>query len=350
LDKGPACTTHGRSAIQEGFVTRYRLRFLLQEFDLPRGVTVIGRSLDCNLTLEDPLVSRQHARIVVDDSGGTVHDMDSRNGVRVNGTLIRAATTLTDGDRVRIGTQEFVFCRVDEEGRRHSKTTGVLRLCKQCRLPYPREMVACPNCEGTEQTDEETLSGSFGAEDRSAWNVQLLVEALERALTLGRTVDAERLVRRATVQVEELVAAGESFDAAVLTRVALPAVATTLITNDPTWVLWAIDVHRRARRVPALEVARRIGEAASHHRHVVRGALESLLEHLGSAGHTSASADAEARQGADANADEALAHLQRTHAALTDDDVRPGPKLPADETAQHAAQDAAQDTEQWGTS
>ena len=220
-------------------MARFRLRFLLQEFDLPRGITVIGRSLDCNLTIEDPLVSRQHARIVVDDDGGTVEDMSSRNGVRVNGASIRGTTALRDGDRVRIGTQDFVFCRVDPAGKAHSKTTGVLRLCAKCRLPYPREMVACPNCEATEQTDEETLSGSFGSENQTAWSVQLLVEALDRALTLGRVTDAERIVRRATAQVEELVAAGGVIEAKALAGLATQAAATTLATNDPTWVLWA---------------------------------------------------------------------------------------------------------------
>ncbi|HEX3345823.1 MAG TPA: FHA domain-containing protein, partial [Polyangiaceae bacterium] len=215
-------------------MARYRLRFLLQEFDLPRGITVIGRSLDCNLTIEDPLVSRQHASIVVDDGGGSVEDMGSRNGVRVNGLQVRGSTPLRDGDRVRIGTQDFVFCRVDPAGKAHSKTTGVLRLCAKCRLPYPREMVACPNCEATEQTDEETLSGSFGTENQTAWSVQLLVEALERALTLGRLTDAERIARRATAQVEELVVAGGSIDTKALGALAVQAVGTTLATNEPT--------------------------------------------------------------------------------------------------------------------
>lgn len=70
-------------------MARYRLRFLLQEFDLPRGATIIGRSLDCHLTIEDPLVSRQHARIVIDDAGAFVEDMGSRNGVRVDGVSIK---------------------------------------------------------------------------------------------------------------------------------------------------------------------------------------------------------------------------------------------------------------------
>jgi len=262
-------------------VARYRLRFLLQEFDLALGTTVIGRSLDCNLTIEDPLVSRQHARIVIAGDDAAVEDMSSRNGVRVNGVQIKGPTPLRDGDRVRIGTQDFVFCRVDPAGRGHSRTTGVLRLCAKCRLPYPREMLACPNCEATEQTDEETLSGSFGSENQAAWSVQLLVEALQRALALGRVADAERIVRRASAQVEELVAAGGAVDTKAMAALAVQAVATTLASNDPTWVIWVIDVYRRSSRVPPLEVVEHLAEAATRHAGIVQGALETLLMHLG---------------------------------------------------------------------
>ncbi|MGH7293570.1 MAG: FHA domain-containing protein [Polyangiaceae bacterium] len=275
-------------------MARYRLRFLLQEFDLPRGVTVIGRSLDCNLTIEDPLVSRQHARITVDDDGGSVEDLESRNGVRVNGATIRGPTRLADGDRVRIGTQDFVFCRVDPAGKAHSKTTGVLRLCAKCRLPYPREIPACPNCEATEQTDEETLSGSFGASNQTAWSVQLLVEALDRALTLGRVSDAERIVRRASAQVEELIASGGSIETKALAALAVQAIATTLASNDPTWLLWALDIYRRTHRVPAADVVERIEEAATRHGAVVRGALQSLLTDLEGTARAAAPGDAEA--------------------------------------------------------
>ena len=147
-------------------MARYRLRFLLQEFDLPRGVTLIGRSLDCHVTIEDPLVSRQHARIVIDDAGATVEDLGSRNGVKVNGVTVRTPTELKDGDRLRIGTQDLVFCRVDPVGSAHAKTTGVLRLCANCRLPYPREMVAC-RCAAASSTTTAAQSASGSSTARS---------------------------------------------------------------------------------------------------------------------------------------------------------------------------------------
>jgi hypothetical protein len=260
------------------------LRFLLQEFDLPRGITLIGRSLDCQVTIEDPLVSRQHARIVIDDDGPRIEDLGSRNGVKLNGVTIRQSTTLKDGDRLRIGTQDLVFCRVEPVDAAHAKTTGVLRLCANCRLPYPREMPACPNCEATEQMDEETLSGSFGAEKQRSWSVQLLVEALERALSLERPVDADRLVRRATAQIEELAVSGAEVDPAQLAAVADAAMRTSIAAADATWSVWAVDSYRRFAQVPTKAVLDRLTEASEKFAAEMKGPIAALAERLGQAG------------------------------------------------------------------
>jgi hypothetical protein len=261
-------------------VARYRLRFLLQEFDLPKGVTLIGRSLDCHVTIEDPLVSRQHARIIIDEEKAVIEDLGSRNGVKVNGAGVRGSVPLNDGDRLRIGTQDLVFCRVDPVGAAHAKTTGVLRLCANCRLPYPREMVACPNCEATEQTEEETLSGSFGTEKRHAWNVQLLVEALEKALTLGRWTDADRIVRRATTQVEELMVAGQPVDGVQLAQIALAASKASIAGDDATWGVWVISVYRRLAQVPPPAVIDTLVSLAEKFGRDVAGPIAQLADHL----------------------------------------------------------------------
>jgi hypothetical protein len=260
-------------------LVRYRLRFVLQELDLPVGGTIIGRSLDCHLTLEDPLVSRRHARIFVDDAGARIEDMGSRNGVRVNGAVIHDPVSLRNGDRVRIGTHDFVFCCVDPGARAHSKTTGHLRLCANCRLPYPRELLACPNCEATEQTDDDTLTGS-GRSTAHGWSAQLMVESLERALKLGRIPDAERIVQRAISQVEEVLVAGGAADRKALADLATQATATTLASRDPAWAQWAMSVYGRMRWVPPVELTERLAEVAiqlREHRALMREAVTELL-------------------------------------------------------------------------
>lgn len=261
---------------------RYRLRFVLQELDLPVGGTIIGRSLDCHLTLEDPLVSRRHARIFVDDAGARIEDMGSRNGVRVNGAVIHDPVSLRNGDRVRIGTHDFVFCCVDPGARAHSKTTGHLRLCANCRLPYPRELLACPNCEATEQTDDDTLTGS-GRSTTHGWSAQLMVESLERALKLGRIPDAERIVQRAISQVEEALVAGGAVDRKALADLAMLAAATTLASRDPAWAQWAMSAYGRTRWVPPVEIVERLAEVTAQlreHRALLREAVSELLRRI----------------------------------------------------------------------
>ncbi len=84
-------------------VARYRLRFLLQEFDLPRGATIIGRSADCHIILDDDYVSTRHARVVASDEGLYVEDLGSTNGTYVNGQRITAPTAVGLADTIRIG-------------------------------------------------------------------------------------------------------------------------------------------------------------------------------------------------------------------------------------------------------
>jgi predicted component of type VI protein secretion system len=128
---------------------KFRLRFSLQEFNLQPGITTIGRGDDCHITLFDPSVSRQHARIVVDDRGAVLEDMQSRNGCRVNGTRILAPTVLAEGDRLRIGTQELVFGMTHETSHVQRRDTGSLCYCSACRTAYAKEMNACPHCGAT---------------------------------------------------------------------------------------------------------------------------------------------------------------------------------------------------------
>lgn len=261
-------------------MARYRLRFLLQEFDLPRGPTLIGRSADCHVTIEDPLVSRQHARIVIDGDDAVFEDLGSRNGVKVNGVSMRAPTKLKDGDRLRIGTQELVFCRVGPATQFPAKTTGFLRYCAQCRLPYPQELAACPACGATEQTDEETLSGDFGPASKHSWSVQLLVEVTDKALALGRTADALRMFQRAKGQLDERMSSGGAVDAEQLSSIAVAAAGVSLAAGEPSWICWAAGVYEHFGVVPSSRAVQAFAKVAEEHGADLLGPLGDLVEAL----------------------------------------------------------------------
>ncbi len=234
-------------------MARYRLRFLLQEFDLPRGATLIGRSSDCHVTIEDPLVSREHARIVIDDDGPRCEDLGSRNGVKINGVIARGTTRLKDGDRLRIGTQELVFCTVGTATATPSaKTTGFLRYCASCRLPYPQELSACPACGATEQVDEDSSSnGPLGAAAQNTWGLQLMVEVMEKALRVDRTADAVRVVQRAKTQLEEQLAESGPFDTEQFHIFAAATLRVSVAAKDPAWACWIAHVYGQLKVPPS---------------------------------------------------------------------------------------------------
>lgn len=61
----------------------------------------VGRDPGCDITDGDARLSRRHAEFLATASGLVVRDLESRNGVRVNGRAVREAT-LAAGDLVQI--------------------------------------------------------------------------------------------------------------------------------------------------------------------------------------------------------------------------------------------------------
>jgi pSer/pThr/pTyr-binding forkhead associated (FHA) protein len=72
---------------------------------------VIGRSLDCDVWIEDPVLSRHHCRVepALEGDGFVVIDLESRNGTFVNGKRAAARQPLNDGDVITIGRTHIKF-------------------------------------------------------------------------------------------------------------------------------------------------------------------------------------------------------------------------------------------------
>ena len=61
----------------------------------------VGRDPGCDISDSDPRLSRRHAEFLATANGLVVRDLESRNGVRVNGRTVPEAT-LSPGDLVEI--------------------------------------------------------------------------------------------------------------------------------------------------------------------------------------------------------------------------------------------------------
>ena len=75
--------------------------------------TTIGRGKDCDIQLADPNVSRRHAEIRQEGAAYWAVDLDSTNGMEVNGRRQKRAK-LRQGDRITLGSTELVFKRETE--------------------------------------------------------------------------------------------------------------------------------------------------------------------------------------------------------------------------------------------
>ena len=69
---------------------------------------VLGRSRDCDLTLDDPNVSRRHAELRREGGTWVVSDLGSTNGVKVNGRRVDDHP-LTPGDEIVLGLERLTF-------------------------------------------------------------------------------------------------------------------------------------------------------------------------------------------------------------------------------------------------
>ena len=71
---------------------------------------VIGRSKECDVQIPDPNISRRHAELHQEGAAYWIVDLESTNGIEVNGQRTKRAK-LSDGDTVKLGSTEIVFSR-----------------------------------------------------------------------------------------------------------------------------------------------------------------------------------------------------------------------------------------------
>ncbi len=72
-------------------------------FPLFDGVHEIGRASSCDIRLDEPSVSRKHARLQIRGGAARVEDLGSSNGTRLNGVDLTGTSDLRHGDRLDLG-------------------------------------------------------------------------------------------------------------------------------------------------------------------------------------------------------------------------------------------------------
>ncbi len=72
---------------------------------------IIGRSPECDISLNDTYLSSRHARVANDNGDLSIEDLGSTNGTYVNQELVRGRVHLERGDIVQVGGVLFEVVR-----------------------------------------------------------------------------------------------------------------------------------------------------------------------------------------------------------------------------------------------
>jgi hypothetical protein len=236
---------NGRTAApgREPGSSRFRLRYMHHDLELAEGQFSLGRSAECQLSLDDPLVSRRHALLVVTSDTVTIEDLGSRNGVLVNGEPVRGRSELADGDRILIGSQELTLLSSvsdvdgpedDAMGPEHGqhtlpKITAVRPAAD--RAPIHGSLRPAPGENANE-----------GPTERRADAFSVLGGVAEKALAMGRAEDAERMLATALVDVIEASRAGRPSPSLVEMAARFAAKLATA-TGKGSWADYVIELY-----------------------------------------------------------------------------------------------------------
>jgi hypothetical protein len=85
-----------------------RLSWDGQDLQISKRRVLLGRSRECDIQVEDPNVSRRHAELRQEGASYWIVDLDSTNGIEVNGKRVKRAK-LETGDTFTVGSTEITF-------------------------------------------------------------------------------------------------------------------------------------------------------------------------------------------------------------------------------------------------
>jgi hypothetical protein len=209
-----------------------RLHNLRRDIVEPEGTFVIGRSTECQLTLNDGLVSRRHAVLRVRRGSAEIEDLGSQNGVYLNGVRISGTEKLHDGDQIRIGSQDMGFYDVDEQAQ-SSGRREMLATCLDLQVDAPPP-------ENPDDPPEQTVAGR-GPTSRPT-SFAIIGGVADKALALGRAGEAERILRRALTDTLLSALRGE-LGAEGAEQAAGYALRLAAATGNGSWIDYVVQLY-----------------------------------------------------------------------------------------------------------
>ena len=78
-------------------------------FRIKEGRSTIGRNINNTIVIDDKMISNYHAVIVNENDEISIEDLESRNGIFLNGLRIENSVKLNDGCIIKLGSTMLRF-------------------------------------------------------------------------------------------------------------------------------------------------------------------------------------------------------------------------------------------------
>jgi predicted component of type VI protein secretion system len=240
---------------------QFRLRYGAHDIELIPGEFTIGRSEECQLSLDDAMVSRRHLSLRISSSSVVAVDLGSRNGVSINGTRLKAERLLVDGDRIKIGQHEMVLQVMRRQPHERRLSTRTL------------QAVDIRDLESTAVRDDRPPATPVPSVDAGA-KFAVLAQLANKAFALGHVEEAERILARPLGDILEGLKAGQETTPALVDKAASYAIRLAIEANKASWIDWVIEAYHEAERLLPSQMVEDIHGAVRK----VRGANRDVFE------------------------------------------------------------------------
>lgn len=280
--------------------TRFALRYMGAVIPLPPGPFLIGRAADAALRIDRAEISRQHAALHVTLEHVEIEDLNSINGVLVNGALLEGRRALTVGDRIVLGSVEIELASAAEirEPDDDSITARLeVRPCPGCSAKIVVTLESCPACGASMLVDDSRVtqpallmpSMSLDEGEKLLRTLQVIFTRIDRSLARGRAVEANALAHGPfTDMLERLrgVPPGSRVDPRIVRGLHDRSLRLASALWSAKWCTFAIDVLAVTGGVPAEHALDRLEELLPGNERALKPALDALVMRLEGATRT----------------------------------------------------------------
>jgi hypothetical protein len=247
--------------------------------ELAEGDTVLGRYPDDGVAIDDGRVSRRHAMVRCNGEHIEVEDLNSRNGVRVNGVAVKHRQ-LFSGDRLEVGD---TLLRLDANTTLTAASQQGRALASPLRAAFGDDELMHPPAQ---QARPDVLGETVEGEPSSRSQHRLLLLSRLAPLLASRTgvddtlldqalsivSDVVRADHRIVLRVQDqqpVLRANTSHEAQLLSG-ALPAIeralpgqlslsTTVRINTDDRWAVMLAPVRSKEQTMAMLILVKRVG-------------------------------------------------------------------------------------------